>query len=142
VHSAIRLRFRPVSEKLSMPKRILVVADDRPLRTTRVSLLESEGYRVESVESDDDAMTMLLTEAYDLVLLGRNSDLHKKGIDQRLREKYPHLLTLKIVNEVDASIWPSRITDSEPKHVIVALHEMLGEKVLLVPVALFVDLKR
>jgi len=100
-----------------MPKRILVVADDRPLRTTRVFLLESEGYRVECVESDDEAMTMLLTETYDLVLLGRNS--------------------LKIVNEADASIWPSRITDSEPKHVIVALHEMLGGKVLLVPFTLF-----
>jgi DNA-binding NtrC family response regulator len=124
-----------------MPKRILVVSDDRPLRTSRVSLLESEGYRVESVESDDSAMTMLLTEAYDLVLLGRNSDLHKEGIDQRLREKYPDLLTLKIVNEADASIWPSRIIDSEPKHVIVALHEMLGDKVLLVPDALFLNSK-
>jgi hypothetical protein len=49
-------------------------------------------------------MTMLRTEIYDVVLLGRNSELHKKGIDQRLREKYPHLLTLKIVNEADASI--------------------------------------
>jgi hypothetical protein len=87
-------------------------------------------------------MTMLLTEIYDLVLLGRNSELHKKGIDQRLREKYPHLLTLKIVNEADASIWPSRITDSQPEHVIAALHEMLGEKVLLVPITMFVDLKR
>jgi DNA-binding NtrC family response regulator len=124
-----------------MPKRILVVADDRPLRASRVSLLESEGYRVESAESDDDAMSMLLTEVYDLVLLGRNSEMHKKGIDQRLREKYPYLLTLKIVNEADASIWPSRMTDSGPKHVIVALHEMLGEKVLLVPVPLFTSSK-
>jgi DNA-binding NtrC family response regulator len=122
-----------------MPKRILVVADDRPLRTSRVSLLECEGYRVESAESDDDAMIMLLTEVYDLVLLGRNSELHKKGIDQRLREKYPSLLTLKIVNGADASVWPSRMTDSQPKHVIVALHEMLGENVLLVPVPLFMS---
>jgi hypothetical protein len=125
-----------VLEKPSMPKRILVVADDRPLRTTRVALLESEGYRVESVESGNEAMTKLLTETYD------NSELHKKGIDQRLREKYPNLMTLKIVNEADASIWPSRMTDSEPKHVIVALHEMLGDKVLLIPVALFVASKR
>jgi response regulator RpfG family c-di-GMP phosphodiesterase len=138
----MRLRFRPVLEKLSMPKRILVVADDRPLRTTRVFLLESESYRVECVESDDEAMTMLLTETYDLVLLGRNSELHKKGIDQRLREKYPHLLTLKIVNEADASIWPSRITDSQPEHVLAALHEMLGDKVLLVPFTLFLDSKK
>jgi hypothetical protein len=62
--------------------------------------------------------------------------------DQRLGEKYPDLLTLKIVNEVDASIWPLRIIDSEPKHVIVALHEMLGDKVLLVPVTLFPDSKK
>ena len=86
-------------------------------------------------------MVMLLTETYDLVLLGRNSELHNEGIDQRLREKYPHLLILKIVNEADASIWPSRVIDSEPKHVIIALHEMLGDKVLLVPAALFLDSK-
>jgi hypothetical protein len=46
------------------------------------------------------------------------------------------------LNEADASIWPSRIFDSEPKHVIVALHEMLGDRVLLVPVAFFLDSKR
>ena len=84
-------------------------------------------------------MILLLTDVYDLVLLGRNSELHRKGIDQRLREKYPDLLTLKIVNEADASIWPSRMTDSEPEHVIVALHEMLGKNVLLVPVPLFLS---
>jgi PleD family two-component response regulator len=121
-----------------MPKRILVVADDRPLRTTRVALLTSEGYRVEGVESDDEAMTILLTETYDLVLLGRNSELHK-GLDQRLREKYPHLLTLKIVNEADGSVWPSRIIDSEPRHVIIALHEMLEDKMPLVPDALLLE---
>jgi hypothetical protein len=29
---------------------------------------------------------MLLTKTYDFVLLGRNFELHDKGIDQRLRE--------------------------------------------------------
>jgi DNA-binding NtrC family response regulator len=65
-----------------LPKRILVVAHDRPLRATRVSLLEDQGYRVKSVETDDDAMTLLLTQTFDLILLGRNSGMHKKFLDR------------------------------------------------------------
>jgi hypothetical protein len=119
-----------------LPKRILVVAHDRRLKATRVSLLESQGYRVESVESDSAAMALLETEAFDLVLLGRDSGLHKKFLDQRLREKYPQLLTLKIVNHEEPSVYPSRLTDSQPEHVIVALREMLGDDMHLVPVYL------
>jgi DNA-binding response OmpR family regulator len=117
-----------------LPKRILVVAHNRPLKGTRVSLLESEGYRVESVESDDAAMTLLETETFDLILLGRNSGMHKKFLDQRLREKYPQLPTLKVVNHEETSIYPSRLTDSASEHV--ALREMLGDDVHLVPVDL------
>ena len=118
-----------------MPKRILVVAHDRPLRLTRVELLESLGYTVASVATDDEAMAMLEVEQFDLILLGRKSELPKKGIDQRLREKYPALLTLKIEDAgVEKSIYPSLITDSAPRHVIVALHDMLGDDLQLVPV--------
>jgi CheY-like chemotaxis protein len=113
-----------------LPKRILVVAH---LRSTRVSLLESQGYSVESVETDD-AMTLLLAQTFDLILLGRNSGMHKTLLDQRLREKYPQLLTLKIVNHEEPSVYPSRLTDSAPEHVIVALREMLGDDIHLVPV--------
>jgi CheY-like chemotaxis protein len=60
-------------------KRILVVAHNRPLKETRVSLLESQGYRVESVETDDDAMTLLETEHFDLVLLGHQSSSAQEG---------------------------------------------------------------
>jgi DNA-binding response OmpR family regulator len=74
----------------------LVVAHDRPLKETRVSLLESQGYSVDSVETDDDAMKLLETEDFDLVLLGHRSVLRKKGMDQRLRERSPNLATLKI----------------------------------------------
>jgi CheY-like chemotaxis protein len=115
-----------------LSKRILVVAHDRPLKATRVSLLESQGYRVESVESDDAAMTMLKTETFDLILLGRSSGMHIKFLDQRLREKYPQLLSLKIVNHEEPSVYPSRLTDSQPEHVIVALREMLGDDMHLV----------
>jgi hypothetical protein len=103
-----------------------VVAHDAPLRTTRVLLLRSKKYDVESVGTDDEVMELLENEQFDLILIGRKSQLHIRGIDQRLREKYPKLLTLKIeaLGEI-ASIYPSRIADAVPEHVIVALKEML-----------------
>ena len=109
-------------------KRILVVAHHRPLRATRVTILEKAGYSVASVSSDDDAMAMLETEKFDLILIESSSARPEKGLDQRLREKYPDLLTLKVEsNDLAGSIFPSRITDSEPSHVLAALNEMLGE---------------
>lgn len=49
------------------------------------------------------------------------------GLDQRLREKYPNLLTLKIQPDGDLiSIYPSRITGSVPQYVVEALKEMLS----------------
>jgi hypothetical protein len=120
-----------------LAKRILVVAHDRPLRETRVRLLESEGYSVESVEMDDEAMDLMETEHFDLVLLGRQSVLLEKGIDQRIRERFPNLATLKIEAAGERhSVYPTRVTDSAPKHVIAALHEMLGEDVALTPIQL------
>jgi hypothetical protein len=71
-------------------------AYDQMLRTTRVSILEKAGYTVFSVVTDDDAMKLLETEQFDLILLGRRSQIPRTGLDQRLREKYPNLLTLKI----------------------------------------------
>jgi len=120
-----------------LAKRILVVAHDRPLKETRVSLLQSQGYIVDSVETDDDAMKLLDTEHFDLVLLGHQSTLPKKGIDQRLREKYPSLATLKIeLAGAPHSAYPTRVIDSAPKHVLEALHEMLGDDVDLTPIQL------
>jgi hypothetical protein len=118
-------------------KRILVVAHDRPLKETRVSLLQSQGYIVDSVETDDDAMKLLDTEHFDLVLLGHQSALPKKGIDQRLREKYPTLATLKIeLAGAHHSVYPTRVTDPVPQSVIAALHEMLGDDLELTPIQL------
>jgi hypothetical protein len=99
--------------------------------------LQDAGFTVKSVESDDDAMVILETEQFDLILLGRKSELPRKQIDQRLRERYPDLLILKIqsAGEMERSIYPSRFTDSQPRHVVEALHEMLGDGVRLVPLA-------
>jgi hypothetical protein len=83
----------------------------------------------------DDAMAIMENQQFDLVLLGRRSLLPRKQIDQRLREKYTDLLILKIENllGMERSIYPSRMTDSEPGHVLEALHQMLGDRVRLVP---------
>lgn len=118
-----------------MPKSILVVAHHRPLRETRVQLLQSEGYTVQSVETDDAAMAILETDQSDLILLGRKSRLPRKQIDQRLRERYPDLLILKIqsAGEMERSIYPSRLTDYQPRQVVEALHEMLGDEIRLTP---------
>jgi DNA-binding NtrC family response regulator len=111
---------------VSLHKRILVVAHDRPLRATRVLLLKSAGYLVSSVETDDQAMELLEGEKFDLILLGRKSLIATTGIDQRIREKYPDLLTLKIAPKGELhSVYPSRITDSVPEHVMAALKAML-----------------
>lgn len=58
-------------------------------------LLESEGYCVVSVCSDDDALNLLGFEHFDLILIGRNTE-SAVALDERLRAKYPTLLTLKI----------------------------------------------
>lgn len=117
-----------------MPKSILVVAPDRPLRETRVQLLQAEGYTVKSVETDDDAMAILVTEHFDLVLLGRQTKPPGKQIDQRLREKYPDLLILKIqsAGEVERSPYPSGTVGYRPQHVLDAVHAMLGDRIRLV----------
>jgi hypothetical protein len=109
-----------------MRKRILVVSDDATLGFSRVALLEKAGYQAESIHSDDAAMELLEIERFDLVLLGRDTLRPGKGLDRRLRERHPDLLTLKIEGNVPVpSIYPSRITDARPEHVLAALEEML-----------------
>lgn len=53
------------------PKRILVVAHDPVLRMTCVSMLERAGYTVFSAVTDDDAMGLLETAQFDLILFGK-----------------------------------------------------------------------
>lgn len=108
-------------------KKILIVCDDECLRSSRALVLESAGYNVKTVSSDDGAMKVLETETFDLVLIGRNLANVEKQLDQRLREKYADLKTLKIqIGGEVFSIYPSRTVDSLPIHVLAALAEMLG----------------
>jgi CheY-like chemotaxis protein len=109
-----------------MRKRILVVSDDPILCFSRVALLKKAGYQVESVHSDEAAMDLLEVEPFDLVLLGRDTLRPGKSLDRRIREHHPDLLTLKIEGNVPVpSVYPSRITDARPEHVLAALDEML-----------------
>jgi CheY-like chemotaxis protein len=109
-----------------MRKRILVVSDDPILGYSRVALLKKAGYQAESIASDNAAMDLLEVERFDLVLLGRDTLLPGRGLDRRLRERHPDLLTLKIEGNVPVpSIYPSRIVDARPERVLEALEEML-----------------
>jgi CheY-like chemotaxis protein len=110
-----------------MSKRILVVSDDRTLGFSRVALLKKAGYLVDSVASDDAAIALLEAEPFDLILLGRNALRTGQGLDQRLRERHPDLLTLKIeANAAFPSIHATRVTDARPERVLAVLAEMLG----------------
>ena len=110
-----------------MANRILVVAHERSLRESRAAVLETQGYAVVSVNTDEEALELLEREVFDLVLLGRNELLSGEGLDQRLREKYPNLLTLKIEAIADEDgAYSSRSTFAPPQFVLKALAEMLG----------------
>jgi DNA-binding NtrC family response regulator len=109
-----------------MSKRILIVAQISLLRSTRKSLLKSAGYEVESAESDDLAIRAADDERIDIVLIGRKSLLADVALDQRLRERYPALLVLKVADAGESfSAYPSRITDPSPYNLLRAIREML-----------------
>ena len=98
-------------------------------------MLEKVGYEVESVESDNAAMAHLEKAHFDLVLIGRKSQMTEKGLDQRLRERYPHLLILKVERAgSETSVYPSQVIDSQPKHLIDALKHLLGDALSLTPI--------
>jgi DNA-binding NtrC family response regulator len=102
------------------------VSHDPFLRLTRTALLRNAGYDVIPVESDDRAITSVNNERFDLVLIGRSSTPSTFALDQRLRERYPALPVLKITHDGEKySPYPTRVTDSEPCHVLAALREML-----------------
>jgi DNA-binding NtrC family response regulator len=109
-----------------MSKRILVVAHDPFLRLTRTALLRSAGYEVETAESDDSAISTVDNQRFDVVLIGRRSRGSETALDQRLRDRYPQMLILKIAQPFEPpSSYPSRITDPHPARVLMALKNML-----------------
>lgn len=109
-------------------KRIMAVSPDSHLLQSRVLLLKSQGYEVEPVLNDDDAMSLLINTDFDLVLLGEEDSRHfGEQLDERFRRKYPKMLLLKIQStNHDLSVYASRMVDAEPQHVIAVLKEMFS----------------
>jgi DNA-binding NtrC family response regulator len=104
-------------------KRILIIAHDSGLRTTRAALLLAAGYSVSTAETVDEATALLDANDFDLVLIGRRPG---KAMDQKLRERYPNLLILKIAEIIEeASQYPTRTTIPVPADVLAALKGML-----------------
>jgi DNA-binding response OmpR family regulator len=111
-----------------MQKRILVVSHDNTLRETRAALLLRAGYSVATSEGGDSTMALLETNTFDLILVGRKSLAPGKGIAQRIRERFPDQLILKIAELLEEdSPYPSKTTNSVPVNVLAALEGMLSE---------------
>jgi DNA-binding response OmpR family regulator len=87
-----------------MPKRILVGTHDLPLLAIRSSLVLKAGYQVVTAVEADSAIELLGKADYDLVVVGCNSAGLRKQVDQQIREKYPTLPILKIVDLTDHGI--------------------------------------
>jgi hypothetical protein len=109
-----------------MQKHILVVSHDLALRDSRSALLLSAGYAVSAVAGNDEAMALMVRNSFDLVLVGRNSQWPKKGLDERVRALHPYQLIVKIAQAGEPrSSFCSRITDSVPANVLEAVREVL-----------------
>lgn len=83
--------------------RLLVVDDEESLRITTAAILEKEGYIVDTASSGDEAIALIDTTDYDLVL----TDLHMEGGDglsvlNQIRRHAP--LTISVVLTGFASV--------------------------------------
>src|SRR6266550_117752 len=83
--------------------RLLVVDDEESLRITTAAILEREGYRVNIAASGEEAISLLESTEYDLVL----TDLHMEGGDglsvlSEIRRRAP--LTISVVLTGFASV--------------------------------------
>ncbi|HEY7697035.1 MAG TPA: response regulator, partial [Vicinamibacteria bacterium] len=78
-------------------ERILVVDDEAGVRNSLQGILEDEGYRVDTVESAEAALSRIATGRYDLVLL----DIWLPNLDgmealARIRERDPDAAVIMI----------------------------------------------
>jgi DNA-binding NtrC family response regulator len=78
-----------------MKSPILIVDDERSIRIGLKSLLSKEGYEVAVAENGNDALRLLASQEYDLVL----TDLRMAGLDglgllKKIKEQYPDTLVI------------------------------------------------
>jgi CheY-like chemotaxis protein len=109
---------------ITSDKTILVISDDSVLRSTRTLVLQSVGYSVKSVGSDDEALELLRVERFDLILVGDN--YHVDGqpkAGQRIRDLYMGQKILKI--QLGGGPSSSFVVDSQPDHIVAAVARIL-----------------
>ena len=91
-----------------MPKRILIVDDNKPLARMMISALETLPYKVKvnSVPSGEEALLSVMADLPDLMVV----DLHLPGMNgldliQILRERYEDLKIVMMTGEHDSTVF-------------------------------------
>jgi len=80
----------PVASVIARPQMILVVDDERPIRSALATFLTSGGHTVNAVGTAAEAMAVLATRRFDLVLLDlRLPDSSGESLYERIREMDP-----------------------------------------------------
>ena len=82
--------------------RILVVDDEAALRTVLSSELHTEGYMVSTASDGDEAIDLLQSHSYDLILL----DIKMPRVDgfqvlRYVKEKIPHIKVIMLTGFAD-----------------------------------------
>ena len=86
--------------------RVLVIEDEPPLRERLVTRLHTEGYAVDAIMNGNDALELLRTESYDLVLLDEQMP-GLRGLDvlKELRRRAPRLPVVMVTkSEADSTM--------------------------------------
>ncbi|GAB4165595.1 MAG: sigma-54 dependent transcriptional regulator [Geothermobacteraceae bacterium] len=81
---------------ISTNRRILCIDDEESIRLTFKAFLEDEGYRVDTAESADQALTMLSEASYDLIfldiMLGQHSGINVLRVIRKKKIKAPVIM--------------------------------------------------
>lgn len=116
----------PLKSTPMCQKRLLVVAHDESLRKTRLALLTGRGYALDLAISNEEALTKLRTNTYDLILIGRDTRTEIIPLDRRIAEMGQALPVLKID---DAPTAFAQLVGASPEEVLAAIEEALRHEV-------------
>ena len=92
--------------------RVLIVDDERALRMLVTMELEGEGYQVKTAEDGDEALAILLKEAFDLVILDiRMPRMNGLSVLREMKSKdiRPRVVVLTGVDDLEIAIQAMRL---------------------------------
>ncbi len=110
-------------------KRILVIAHDPAVQSTRVSILQRDGYDVAAVETAEEALARLEAERFDLVVVGRKAKAETKAAGAVVRARHPSLPILKVAplpDLNDGEKFATKSVEPMPHIVVNAVRELIG----------------